>query len=41
MKDTVIDLDMLVLEHQYIEGYVRCLESRGVEWDEYRSVEHM
>ena len=25
-------------EHQYIEGYVKCLESKRLEWDEGRNV---
>ena len=28
-------------EHQYIEGYARSLEVKGVEWDGNNNVEHM
>ena len=28
-------------DHQYREGYVRCLEGKGVEWDGNNNVEHM
>ena len=28
-------------EHKYIGGYARRLESKRVEWDEGRNVEHM
>ena len=28
-------------EHQYMEGYATCLESKRVEWDEVRNVEKM
>ena len=28
-------------ENQHREGYTRCLEGNGVEWDEENNVEHM
>ena len=28
-------------EHQYIEGYAWCLESKRVQWDEGRNIEKM
>ena len=28
-------------EHQYIEGYVKSFEGKGVEWDGYNNVELM
>ena len=28
-------------EHQHIKGYARCLENKGVEWDEGRNIEQM
>ena len=28
-------------EHQYIEGYARCLESKRVDWDVNGNVEEM
>ena len=28
-------------EHQYIEGYARCLKSKRAEWDKGRNVEQM
>ena len=28
-------------EHQYMEGYARCLERKRVEWDEGRNIEQM
>ena len=28
-------------EHQYREGYVRCLERKRVEWDGENNVDHM
>ena len=28
-------------EHQYMEGYARCLESKRVDWNEGRNVEQM
>ena len=28
-------------EHQYMEGYARCLKSKRVEWDVGRNVEEM
>ena len=28
-------------EHQYREGYAKCLENKRVEWDGESSIEHM
>ena len=28
-------------EHQYTEGYFRCLENKRIEWDEQSKVDHM
>ena len=30
-----------LMEHQYMEGYAKCLESKRVEWDECRNVKQI
>ena len=41
VRDRRIRSEKLREHHQYIEGYVRSLEGKGIKWDGDNNVEHM